>query len=124
DLLRIPAVLPEDLLPEEGPPPRMTLALFPRTYAGVSLLELLCLILLLKRSKAGAVFEFGTYKGVSTTQLALNLPENGSVATLDLPEDHAAALLNISDPLERQLAEEKGKGGLVPAELRSRIRFL
>src|SRR5208282_5304838 len=91
DLLRIPAVLPEDLLPEEGPPPRMTLALFPRTYAGVSLLELLCLILLLKRSKAGAVFEFGTYKGVSTTQLALNLPENGSVATLDLPEDHAAA---------------------------------
>src|SRR5438046_52680 len=76
DLLRLPAVTVEELLPANGPAIRAHLALFPKTNASISALEYVCLILLMKQARSKKVFEFGTYKGVSITQLALNLPED------------------------------------------------
>src|SRR5690242_20484265 len=86
DLLRLRQVSVNDLLPPDGPPLKMEFAAFPETHASVSLLEITCLILLLKRTAAQLVFEFGTYRGVSATQLALNLSPNGRLYTLDLPD--------------------------------------
>src|SRR5438445_12824983 len=77
DLLRFRGVSPDELLPESSLDQRAALALFPKTQASLSVLELLCLILLLKKTGATSVFEFGTYQGVSITQLALNVPETG-----------------------------------------------
>src|SRR5262245_43267972 len=98
DLSRLAYVTVDDLLPVQGPPLRINLALFPETHASVSVLEFTCLALLLNQAKAKNVFEFGTYKGVSITQLALNLPENSRIMTLDLPENHSATQFKISDP--------------------------
>ena len=124
DLLRFPAVSPEDLLPESGELATISLALFAKTNASLSVLESLCLVLLLKKARAKSVFEFGTYKGVSITQLALNLAEGSQIRTLDLPEQSSEIQFAIPDPHELQIAREAGKGSLVPAALRSRIQFL
>lgn len=124
DLLRFRHVDVADLLPPEGPPQKIELALFPRTHASVSVLEFTCLILLMKRARARSIFEFGTYKGVSITQLTLNLPPESRIFTLDLPEEPATTRFAIADPEDAVIAVEKGKGALIPAELRPRIQFL
>jgi hypothetical protein len=124
DLFRLRRVTVNELLPSNGPPLRVNLALFPMTQASVSLLESVCLILLLGKAKATKVFEFGTYKGVSTAQLALNLAQDGRVFTLDLPTGGSQTQFVISDPREAQIAAEPGKGSLVPDDLKPRIVFL
>jgi predicted O-methyltransferase YrrM len=124
DLLSFQTVNPEDLLAERNLDQRVTLALFPRTHASISVLETVCLVLLLKKTPAASVFEFGTYKGVSITQLTLNLPEHARIFTLDLPEERTDIRLQITDPDERDIALEGGKGALVPDELKARIQFL
>src|SRR5256885_5110429 len=55
DLFRLRRVLVNELLPSEGPPLRVNLALFPMTQASLSLLESVCLILLLKKARATKV---------------------------------------------------------------------
>src|ERR1051325_6897409 len=72
DLLRLPIVQITDLLPPDGLPERIELILFSKTNASISVLEFIGLVLLLKKAKGKNVFEFGTYKGVSITQMALN----------------------------------------------------
>src|SRR5262245_18072009 len=97
-LLRLPQVSVNDLLPEAGDPVKVELALFPKTHASISALEFTCLVLLLKRARARRIFEFGTYKGVSITQLALNLPADSSIYTLDLPDESNNTRFAIADP--------------------------
>jgi predicted O-methyltransferase YrrM len=107
-----------------GAPSRFIMQTFPGIGASISMLEGAALAALIKKVGAKRIFEFGTYKGVSTTQLALNLPDDGMVYTLDLPEDHPAYTLAIPKAEERQIAAETGKGILIPQELRSRVTFL
>jgi predicted O-methyltransferase YrrM len=123
DLLVFEQVTMDELLPaihEE----RAILALFPRAHASVAVVEFLALVLLLKRAKAKHVFEFGTYKGVSITQLALNVPADGRVMTLDLPEGQTKTQFGIPDTEDSTIAFEREKGALVPEDLRRRIEFL
>jgi predicted O-methyltransferase YrrM len=47
--------------------------------------ELVCLAALVKTSGAGQVFEIGTYDGRSSRAMAMNLPEQGRLFTLNLP---------------------------------------
>lgn len=55
-------------------------------------LEELCLLLcLLKRTPAEMIFEFGTFDGRTTLNLAANCTKKGRVITLDLPGDQAAS---------------------------------
>lgn len=124
DLLRLPLVGIEDLLPASGPEIRATLAVFPWTISSVSVLESVALALLIKKCSARNVFEFGTYKGLSTSQLALNIPPDGRVFTLDLPENDPRSAFAITDPEDIAIANEKDKGVLVPADLRPRVEFL
>ena len=124
DLLRLQRVNVNDLLPPVGEPLRVELALFPKTYASVSVLEFICLVLLMKRVKATRVFEFGTYQGVSITQLALNVPGGSTIYTLDLPDEPIQTRLTITDPEDADIAAQKGKGSLIPSDLKPRITFL
>jgi predicted O-methyltransferase YrrM len=124
DLLRFPQVTLEDLLPAAGSDTRAILGLLPNTNGSISVMEFVGLILLLKKANAKSVFEFGTYKGVSITQLALNMPENSRIYTLDLPEDDPRSSMPITDPEDIALAREKGKGALVPRDVAPRIQFL
>ena len=124
DLMRFPEQTVNDLLPGDDAPLRIELALFPKTYASISPLEFTCLVLLMKKVHARSIFEFGTYKGVSITQLALNLPPESRIYTLDLPDEPTNTRFAIADPEDAVIAAEKGKGALVPPDLRPRIRFL
>jgi predicted O-methyltransferase YrrM len=103
---------------------RWVLQSFPSVGASVSPMECAALAALSRLVAARRIFEFGTYKGVSTTQLVLNLAEGGMVFTLDLPEDHPAYSLPIPKPEERAIAAEGGKGILIPRDLLDRITFL
>jgi len=103
---------------------RWTLQSFPSVGASVSPLECAALAALAHRAKAKRIFEFGTYKGVSTTQLVLNVEAGGMVFTLDLPEDHPAYSLPIPKPEEQAIAAEGGKGILIPRDLLDRVTFL
>ena len=122
--MRLGQVGVDQLIPESMEAFRLQLAVFPKTHASVSVFEFLSLVLLMKRVAATRVFEFGTYKGVSITQLALNLPPESLIYTLDLPEDSAVTRLLIPDPDEAAITVEKGKGTLVPPELKGHITFL
>jgi len=115
---------PETTLEEIAPGTRLTFQLFNGAEASITLLEAGALAALMARVQAHRVFEFGTYKGVSTAQLALNLPMDGMVFTLDLPEELESGILRVDKPVERQIAAESGKGALVPEDLRSRVTFL
>lgn len=123
DLLRLPRVAVEDLLPETGEV-RAHFAFLPKTNASVSVLEFVSLVLLLKRTAGGNIFEFGTYKGASITQLALNVSPGARIYTLDLPEQSSPTAFDISFQKDATIARETGKGALVPADIRPRIIFL
>ncbi len=124
DLQRFNYVAPESLLPKLGEPGRMQLAIFPQSHASVSILEFNCLILLLRQANARNVFEFGTFKGISISQLALNMPVGGRICTLDLPDESLQTKMAIADAEDALIAGESGKGSLIPAELRPRITFI
>jgi len=121
DVRSIPVVNVLDIYPGSQ---RWILQSFPSVGASVSPMECAALAALCGLLKARRVFEFGTYKGVSTTQLALNVGEHGIVFTLDLPEDHPAYSLPIPRPEEREIAAEGQKGLLIPQDLRDRVTFL
>ena len=121
DTRSIPSIDVLDICPGTQ---RWTLQSFPSVGASVSPMECAALAALSQLVGATRVFEFGTYKGVSTTQLALNLPDDSMVFTLDLPEDHPAYSLPIPKPEEQAIAVEGGKGILIPRDLLDRVTFL
>lgn len=124
DLLKLPAVEMTDLLPPEGEQWPLHFLACSKTNASISLVEFIALILLLRRAEAKSVFEFGTYRGVSITQMALNLPPDARIFTLDLPDGPVRTKLTIADAEDAEIAAHAGKGALVPAELRPRVTFL
>ena len=124
DLLEVPEVGIEAILPDRNTLETVTLALFPQIHASVSYAEYFCLAALLKKVQAKRAFEFGTYKGVSITQIALNVLNDGDVLTLDLPEGNTESLLPITAEGDLEIACHSGKGSLVPESLRHRIQFL
>lgn len=121
DVRPIPSINVLDICPGTQ---RWILQSFPSVGASVSPMECAALAALAHLVKAERIFEFGTYKGVSTTQLALNLVDGGMVFTLDLPEDHPAYSLPIPKPEEQKIAAEGGKGILIPRDLLDRVTFL
>jgi predicted O-methyltransferase YrrM len=114
----------ETTIDEIAPGARFTFQIYHGAQASITLLEGGALAALMARVQASRVFEFGTYKGASTTQLAMNLPPEGRVFTLDLPKDLEIGILPVDRPAERMIAAEIGKGALVPEDMRSRITFL
>lgn len=110
-----PKIEYSSILPDTG---RFYFQTFRGVEASVTITEAAALAALIQLSEAKRVFEFGTYKGVSTTQLALNLPMDGIVYTLDLPEDHPV-YVEYS-----RLASETGMKILVPEDVIWKVEFL
>ncbi len=81
------------------------------SYRGgnVSFSELGLLAAIVKSTKPRAIFEFGTYDGNTTLQLALNAPEDTLVYTLDLPPKNPSTSLRL-DSGERALIDSVGVG--------------
>jgi hypothetical protein len=67
-----------------------------RGYGSLTLLETMALLASLKAVQAKTVFEFGTFVGGTTLNIALNIPADGRVFTLDL-EDEAAIDQHVED---------------------------
>jgi predicted O-methyltransferase YrrM len=98
--------------------------LFREGQAAISPLEALALASLIRSHGYKRIFEFGTYKGVSTTQFALSVGPDGTVYTLDLPENDPRHGLAITCRREEELTVDKGKGALIPADLLPQVKFL
>lgn len=125
DVLPIPCRLLEDLLAEEREPVALAVRAFPQVRFSISLLEAMGLAVLINRARARRVFEFGTHRGVSTSQLAANLPPDGTLLTLDLPNENRSTQFAIESlPGDLEVSRFPTKGDLIPAELRGRVQFL
>jgi len=74
-------------------------------YPGTTMLETAILIILCRLVKASRVFEFGTYTGTQTLNLAMNLPPTAVVYTLDLDPESYKKIRYKKDEWERQLTE-------------------
>ncbi len=124
DVTVLPKVAVEDILGDTSGDHVLALWAVPQVARSVSLHEAVCLGTLMKLAQARRVFEFGTYRGVSTTQLALNLPPDGQVFTLDLPVTNLKTKFELDTTGEVEVVEDARKGELVPAHLRPRITFI
>ncbi|MFQ3670966.1 MAG: class I SAM-dependent methyltransferase [Verrucomicrobiia bacterium] len=123
DVSTLPLVRLTDLAEEEigiG----ASVVLMPALRFSITPIEALTLAVLVRTVRARRIFEFGTHRGVSTTQLAANLEEGGEVLTLDLPLDFGEHALGVDNEAEVEVAQFRNKGEMIPSELRSRITFL
>ena len=124
DVTVLPKVAVEDILGDSSREHVLSLWAVPNVARSISLHEAVCLAALMKLANARRVFEFGTYRGVSTSQLALNLPPDGMVFTLDLPVENLTTKFELDTTGEVEVVQDARKGELVPAHLRPRITFL
>jgi hypothetical protein len=76
----------------------------------VAFAELAILAAIVKTTEPRTLFEFGTYDGNTTLQLALNTPDDGIIYTIDLPPDNLNPKLRL-DPGDRIFM-----GGAIPGQ--------
>ena len=84
----------------EAPPrERVAKVMLPnrRGTGGTSLLETFLIIAAIRIVGAKRVFEFGTFLGSNTFNIALNTPDDASIYTLDLDEQHAAEVSQLRE---------------------------
>jgi hypothetical protein len=95
----IPTVDPEQLFPGLFHRKVSLLDLGSRP-GGTTFFETYLMACLIKSLGARTVFEFGTFEGRTTLQLALNAPEEATIYTLDLPECSPATRFDLAYPKE------------------------
>jgi hypothetical protein len=114
----IPTVDPEQLFPGLFHQKVSLLDLGSRP-GGTTFFETYLMACLIKSLNARTIFEFGTFEGRTTLQLASNSPDDATIYTLDLPE-------NVSSTrFERLFPNEAGfrslpVGGLFHSQVESR----
>lgn len=84
---RIKTVKLSDIFPQKLEKGSIVLENFLGHWGNISVEEVCKIALITKFLKPKKVFEFGTYNGMTTLQLALNAPRNCKVYTLDLPDN-------------------------------------
>ncbi len=124
DVLPIPAVTMMDLIADETQAVNAKVVAFPQIGFSITLDEAMGLAILMQKCRARRVFEFGTHRGVSTSQLAANLPADGAVFTLDLPREDTSTRFEVNDWAEKEVANFPRKGDLIPENLRGKVTFL
>jgi hypothetical protein len=67
-----------------------------RGTGGTSLLEAFLILAGIRAVNARRVFEFGTFLGINTLNMALNTPDDARIFTLDLDEQHAASAKQVA----------------------------
>lgn len=124
DVLPIPSVSLADMIAEESKMVSLKVNAFPQERFSITLAEAMGLAILIQKARAKRIFEFGTHRGVSTTQLAVNLPDDGEIVTLDLPRDDTSTQFAVDCHAEKEVANFPRKGDLIPEELRKKVTFL
>lgn len=84
---RIKIVKLSDIFPSKLEKGSIILENFLGHWGNISVEEVCKIALITKFLKPRKIFEFGTYNGMTTLQLALNAPKDSVVYTLDLPID-------------------------------------
>ena len=97
-----------------------------RGLGGISLLETFLAIAAAKVMEATRIFEFGTFRGSTTLNLALNVPDDAQIFTLDLDATHArAAEQDPADaPLTRMHIEAENALDFSESSVSSKITML
>lgn len=91
----------------------------------VTLLELMVLANLARRAEPARAFEIGTFDGRTTLNIAANLPLEGEVKTLDLPESQLDRTKFELEPGERLFVAKARSGAkFLETEYASRIAQL
>lgn len=105
---RIPTVLLSEIFPPEVEQAQIVLKNFLGTWGNVTIEELCKLSLITKWLNPRKIFEFGTYNGMTTLQLAMNSGDESEVFTLDIePTDTSTSELSIGG-IDRYLAQKQG----------------
>ncbi len=94
--VRLPEASLESLI---GDSREVTLSSLESVDGNVTDLELVVLSGIVRRSGSKSIFEFGTFDGRTTRNLAANTPVDGSVWTIDLPQ---SSITDIAVPIDRQ----------------------
>lgn len=124
DVLPIPVVAMDELVRGEARNVIAKVCVFPPEESSISFAEACALAILMHKANAKRVFEFGTFRGVSTAQLVLNAPDDGEIFTLDLPANDPRTQFSVTEEHETKLTRLQRKGDLIPESLRGRVRFL
>lgn len=124
DISRLPTVSLNQLVDSNAEPLEIVTSLFPQVTHSIAFIEAVSLGVLLQKVKARRVFEFGTNRGISTTQLALNVGQNGFVFTLDLPRQNRHTKFDIKLDGDLEVAHQIEKADLIPTHCRARVVFL
>ena len=124
DMARLPAVPLERFTDEKTGAMEPVTHLFPLVQQSVTVIEAVSLGVLLRKHSAKRVFEFGTHRGVSTTQLALNVGEGGRVFTLDLPRSDPRTKFDLKCASDLEISQQAKKADLIPDHCRERITFI
>lgn len=105
---RIPTVNLGDVFPPEMEKGQIILENFLGRWGNISIEELCKISLVVSWLKPHAVFEFGTYNGLTTLQMAMNASRNCKLYTLDIhPDSETASKLEIGE-IDRYLAQKMG----------------
>lgn len=101
DSSTIPTVCPDSLFPSLFEHQAHLLELGGKHPTGTTLFESYLLASLVQSLQPRILFEFGTFEGATTLQLALNSPEDAQIYTLDLPEDFTTTRYPLTFRQER-----------------------
>ena len=105
---KIPIANLADVFPAEMERGSITLEHFLGQWGNISIEELCKISLIVSWLRPQAVFEFGTFNGMTTLQMAINAPPECKLYTLDVhPDSKAASNLEIGE-IDRHLAQKTG----------------
>jgi predicted O-methyltransferase YrrM len=106
---RLPTVSLEALFPGISALPVHLQCVVPKLPGNLTADELSVLALLCQRLRPRALFEFGTFNGRTTLNLALNTPAEARVYTLDLPNPGHTILPTAADDGQFYLGRQSGE---------------
>jgi len=105
-----PHLLPVTRLAEHRSPLSLRIHAFESADGNVTLEELVVLIAAVAQRKPERLFEFGTFDGRSTLNLAANAGPEAEVWTLDLPQTHLADARFAIDSREAKYVQKSVSG--------------
>lgn len=103
---KIKTVKLRDVFPFELEKGTIILENFFGHWGNITVEEVCKICLITKFFKPKRVFEFGTYNGMTTLQLALNSPDDCKIFTIDLPPDSANKTKHKLSEIDRFVTDE------------------
>jgi predicted O-methyltransferase YrrM len=105
---KLPTVTLEEVFPGSANLPIRLERALPRAIGNVTVDELAVVALICQWLKPSVLFEFGTYNGRTTLNLAANTPADAKIYTLDIPAPDEAQLAAEPEDSVYHLLEQTG----------------